>query len=203
MDGTIATVDNLKKAMQLGGNILIEGLHGTGKTSMLRQAAEELGYSLAYFHVPTMDPYVDLAGIPTVVEGENGKHVEMVRKLKIMDSDVKFFDEVNRGAVKVKNSVMEVILEGSIEGEPLPNHKVSVAAVNPSNGDYDTTRLDAALIDRFDFYFIVAEKPDRGHFVKELGKYGIVLVDWWEDQFSKLGEDGPVSYTHLTLPTKA
>ena len=187
---TVATVENLKEAMALGGNILIEGLHGTGKTSMLRQAAEELGLSISYYNSPTIDPYTDLVGIPYVKQDENGNdYLDMVQQGTFIDSNVKFFDEINRAPYKTLNSLMELILEGSINGKVLDNHKLCVAAINPSGGAYTTHDLEPALLDRFDFYFVVSEKPDRGFFRKKHGTFGDVLVSWWEEQFSAIGGD--------------
>lgn len=187
---TVATVENLKEAMALGGNILIEGLHGTGKTSMLRQAAEELGLSISYYNAPTIDPYTDLVGIPYVKQDENGDdYLDMVQQGTFKDSNVKFFDEINRAPHKTLNSLMELILEGSINGKVLDNHKICIAAINPSGGAYTTHDLEPALLDRFDFYFVVSEKPDRGFFRKKHGTFGDVLVSWWEEQFSTIGGD--------------
>lgn len=185
---TVATVENLKEAMALGGNILIEGLHGTGKTSMLRQAAEELGLSISYYNAPTIDPYTDLVGIPYVKQDEDGNdYLDMVQQSTFKDSNVKFFDEINRAPYKTLNSLMELILEGSINGKVLDNHKICIAAINPSGGAYTTNDLEPALLDRFDFYFVVSEKPDRGFFVKKHGTFGDILVSWWEEQFSTIG----------------
>ena len=187
----VATVDALKEAMSLGGNILIEGMHGTGKTTMLRQAASELGYSIAYYNGPTIDPYTDLVGIPFVSEDEETgeRHMEMVQPKQIVDADVKFFDEVNRAKELTRNALMETIIEGSINGKKLKNHKLSVAAINPANGVYSTGSLDPAFIDRFDFYFTVSEKPNMGYFRSKFGKFGEIAVSWWSEQFSTMGED--------------
>lgn len=185
---TVATVENIKEAMALGGNILIEGLHGTGKTSMLRQAANELGLSISYYNAPTIDPYTDLVGIPYVKQDDNGNdYLDMVQQGTFVDSNVKFFDEINRAPYKTLNSLMELILDGSINGKSLNNHKLCVAAINPSGGAYTTHDLEPALLDRFDFYFVVSEKPDRGFFRKKHGTFGDVLVSWWESQFATIG----------------
>ena len=113
----------------------------------------------------------------------------MVQQGTFKDSNVKFFDEINRAPYKTLNSLMELILEGSINGKVLDNHKICIAAINPSGGAYTTHDLEPALLDRFDFYFVVSEKPDRGFFRKKHGTFGDVLVSWWEEQFSTIGGD--------------
>lgn len=201
MNATVATVENLKEAMSLGGNIIIEGLHGTGKTSMLRQAAQELGLSISYYNAPTIDPYTDLVGIPYIKQDENGNdYLDMVQQSTFKDSNVKFFDEINRAPYKTLNSLMELILDGSINGKHLENHKLCVAAINPSGGAYTTNDLEPALLDRFDFYFTIPEAPDRGFFRKKHGTFGDILVSWWEEQFSTIG--GNINETEYLSPRR-
>jgi dynein-related subfamily AAA family protein len=154
------TVQQLKQYMEANKNILIAGEAGTGKTEMLRTAANELGLSMKYYSSSTLDPFADLVGIP--VPDTISKLVEYYRPREIDEAQVIFFDELNRADPKTINAVMEIIQFRSINGDPLKNLKCVVAAINPVDVGYNTEELDIAVRDRFDFFLtseVVADYP--------------------------------------------
>lgn len=143
-----------------GMNVLISGPHGVGKSAITYEAANRLGLKCAMFTGSTMDPYIDLVGIPkTVPYGDAGEEtLKLVRPHKIDDAEVIFVDEYNRiPDVRGQNAFMEMALERSINGEPLPNLKSVVVCINPANDEtsghqYQVNDIDPAMIDRFDIY---------------------------------------------------
>lgn len=140
----------LETYIRNGFNILLQGKHGVGKTALLNQACESLGWNLKYYSASSLDPYTDLVGIPKFVENEDGTEViKSIRPQEINDAEVVFFDELNRADPKVLNAVFELIQFRSINGEKLPNLKCVVAAQNPPDGEYTVDALDPALADRF------------------------------------------------------
>src|SRR5213592_1195296 len=54
----------LRLAIQKGRNVLLEGLHGIGKSSLILALARELGVAHAYFNGPTLDPSVPCLSAP-------------------------------------------------------------------------------------------------------------------------------------------
>lgn len=171
----------IKNYIGQGLNIMLIGPHGTGKTSVLRQAAKELGWTVADYSAPLMEPYIHLLGVPEVVEDEDGRYLEMVRTRSLMDAEVIFIDELNRGPLVVRNGVMELINDRSINGVKLPNLKCVVSACNPAgDGDYAVQLLDPAQMDRFDVTLTMSEKVDAKYLAKSLGDevYAKAFSDW-------------------------
>ena len=98
------TVQQLKQYMEANKNILIAGEAGTGKTEMLKAAANELNLKMKYYSSSTLDPFADLVGIP--VPNTSTKLVEYYRPREIDEAQVIFFDELNRADPKTINAVM-------------------------------------------------------------------------------------------------
>lgn len=185
----------IKNYIGQGLNIMLIGPHGTGKTSVLRQAAKELGWTVADYSAPLMEPYIHLLGVPEVVEDEDGRYLEMVRTRSLMDADVIFIDELNRGPLVVRNGVMELINDRAINGVKLPNLKCVVSACNPAgDGDYAVQLLDPAQMDRFDVTLTMSEKVDAKYlanalndevYAKAFSDWQHSLVFWSEDERGK------------------
>jgi len=174
------TVQQLKQYMGASKNILIAGEAGTGKTEMLRTAADELGLSMKYYSSSTLDPFADLVGIP--VPNTITKLVEYYRPKEIDEAEVIFFDELNRADPKTINAVMEIIQFRSINGDPLRNLKCVVAAINPVDKGYNTEELDIAVRDRFDFFLTSEVVADYAFFK---AKYGPALARTAIDLFKE------------------
>ncbi len=160
-------VQQLKEYMKARKNILIAGEAGTGKTEMLRTAANELDLSMKYYSSSTLDPFADLVGIP--VPNTLTKLVEYYRPREIDEAQIIFFDELNRADPKTINAVMEIIQFRSINGDPLKNLHCVVAAINPVDKGYNTEELDIAVRDRFDFFLTSEVVADYSYFKNKYG----------------------------------
>jgi hypothetical protein len=176
-------IPTLKLAIESEYNILLSGIHGIGKTYAVMQAVEDLGWKMKYYSTATLDPYVDLVGVPvpSELEGENPV-LKMVRPREIDEVDVVFFDELNRADPRTLNAVLEAVQFRTINGEPLKNLKCVIGAINPAGEDYNVDELDPALLDRFHIYYDLTPKSPRGYL---LTKYPRNLVDaftsWWSN----------------------
>lgn len=171
-------VKSIKSYMENGLNVLITGLHGTGKTTVVQQACRELGWKAGVFNASTMDVYTDLVGVP-FPDTETGE-LRFARVPEIDDYDVIVIDEINRGDKKTENGCMEMIQFKTLNGRPLKNLKVVVAMANPDNGDYNVRPIDRATRDRFHVY--VESKPniDMAYFKTKYGKnVATATKNWW------------------------
>lgn len=136
-------------------NVMLNGLHGTGKTSMIKALCAERGLKLAILTGSTLDVFVHILGIPVVADAPDGdaqrKTIEFIRShdLGLDDADVVFVDETNRSPRETRNALFEVLLNHSINGVALPNLKWCLAAINPVDLYSDTYELDQAMCDRF------------------------------------------------------
>lgn len=163
-------------------NVMLIGLHGTGKTETVRQLAEDMGYKLKAYSCATLDPFTDLVGVPIPQEVNGRTILKMIRPVDIDEAEIVFFDELNRARPEVQDAVLEIINNRTINGEPLPNLKCCWAAINPPNGDYNVDELDPALMDRFDAYIEFTPRPSVAYMSQSLPKeVAQSLKSWWDD----------------------
>jgi hypothetical protein len=170
-------------------NVLLIGLHGTGKTVSIMDLAEQRNLKMKYFSCSTLDPFTDLVGVPVptpVLDAEGNdtgeQTLKMIRPHEIDEADIIFFDELNRADAKTLNAVFEIIQFHSINGEPLKNLKCCWGAINPPDEDYDVERLDAALLDRFDLYINIDPKPSISYMSKFVPvPIAKALHRWWAE----------------------
>ncbi|MFC1706779.1 AAA family ATPase [Planctomycetota bacterium] len=170
----------LEKAAQAGLNVLMEGPHGTGKTSLAIGVAGGARLRLKYYSASTLDPFVDLVGLPVpTTDDEGNRSLTYHRHVDINEAEIVFFDELNRAHMKVLNAVLEMIQFRSINGEPLPKLRAVFAACNPADGTYEVQDLDPALVDRFHMHVLFGPEPDKEWFSKRFNGVGLALYDWW------------------------
>lgn len=186
-------------------NILLMGPAGTGKTQSLLESVEIAGLNCKYMSAATLDPYIDLVGLPVAKDLEDGtQELQMLRNNSFYNAEVIFFDEINRaGELKTLNAIFELVQFKSINGERLPNLKCVVAAMNPVGEGYEGTQtLDLALMDRFEVYFETENIADPKYFTKVFGKdMGMILAKWHKNHDHK--ENGYISPRRMEKIGKA
>lgn len=176
-------------------NVLFEGDHGVGKTSIILEAWKKAGLKYAYFSGATMDPFIDFVGVPVkVTNSKTGlSSIELIRP-KHLAGDVQaiFIDEFNRTHKKVRNAVMELLQFKTINGKPISKDlRIVWAAVNPDNengeNDYDTDRLDPAQRDRFQVQQQIPYLCDLAYFTKKYGeKVARTAIQYWNALHEKV-----------------
>ena len=141
--------------------VIIEGVHGIGKSDIVKQFAKENDYHIETLFLSQQE-VGDLIGIPTIVE-DNGNQLtvwsvpiwlqRMRDASKLGKRCVVFLDELNRAPLDVRQSALQLVLERQIHEHKLPElegvRTLVVAAINPDSSDYQTDALDPALLDRF------------------------------------------------------
>jgi len=158
-------------------NVLFVGKHGTGKTSLVKSCFERNGLihgeTYLYFSASTLDPWVDLVGVPYKKVNKDGSEcLDLVRPAALANGLVQaiFFDEFNRSPKKVRNAVMELMQFKSINGFKFPNLKAVWAAINPDDDDtYDVEKIDPAQKDRFHVIKEIDYKCDQSFFISRFG----------------------------------
>jgi hypothetical protein len=167
-----------------GLNVLFVGKHGVGKTTIVTEAFDRAGLKWLYYSASTMDPWVDMIGVPKERKAEDGSsYLDLVRPKEFQNDEVEalFFDEFNRSHKKIRNAVMELIQFRSINGKKFKNLKLVWAAINPEDEDeYDVEKLDPAQEDRFHIKVDVPYKPHLPYFNSKYGKGNAkAAVSWW------------------------
>lgn len=180
----------LESAIKNKLNVLLKGVHGVGKTEVVKQLFTEaygpMGENWLYFSASTMDPWVDFIGIPKECKDEQGtSYLELIRPKQLVVNDIKaiFLDELNRSHKKVRNALMELIQFKSINGVKLNNIEVIWAAINPDDDEeeYQVDKLDPAHLDRFEIHMDVPNRPSLRYFKATYGTRGKLAVKWWNN----------------------
>lgn len=187
-------------------NVLITGEHGVGKTAIVEETFQRNGLKIfdidtfdqetndkqmyyLYFSAATMDPYVDLIGVPReqnrdMNDGTRFTYLDLLRPLPLALDRIAgiIMDELNRADMKVRNAVMEIIQFKSINGKKFKNLRFVWGMINPETKDktYDVERLDPAQVDRFHIHTEIDFKPDKQYFTRKFGEeQAKVALDWW------------------------
>lgn len=189
--GVLVDPDKLDFFLGLGLNVLLVGEHGVGKTQIIQEAFRRNNLRGLYLSGSTLDPWVDVIGIPEIVRDDpesNGMAYTAIippKKFVLGEVEAIFIDELNRAPKKVRNALMELIQFGSINGVKYPNLKTVWAAINPHDEDdmrYDVEPLDPALEDRFHVKVDVEYRPCPVYMRKAYGQgYASPAIKWWSE----------------------
>ncbi len=159
-------IENVIISIIAGGNVLLEGVPGVGKTRLVRSLGRVLALPFSRIQfTPDLMPS-DVTGTDVIEKDENGNLKNVFRKGPIF-ANLVLADEINRATPKTQSSMLEVMQE----------HKVTVgnntynleepffvlATENPIEQD-GTYPLPEAQMDRFIFKLVV-DFPKRKELV--------------------------------------
>lgn len=144
-------------AMIAGGNVLLEGVPGVGKTRLVRSLSRvfNMPFSRIQF-TPDLMP-ADVAGTNIIVKGEDGNSQFSFQPGPIF-SNIILADEINRATPKTQSALLEAMQEHTVTvmgvSRKLNEPFFVLATQNPIEQD-GTYPLPEAQMDRFMFKIIV------------------------------------------------
>lgn len=145
------TSDTYRKALdftiETGGNLLVFGLAGTGKTEMALQAVREAGYEPIYLNLSVLE-YPDLVGLQTIsVDNLSGrKYVEYAapKFLPLSPNNpapshrkkVLILDEVDKAKNELQNPLLELLQFHTMNGSPIDVQAFILTGNLPDEGAF-------------------------------------------------------------------
>jgi MoxR-like ATPase len=144
-------------AMIAGGNVLLEGVPGVGKTRLVRSLGRvfDLPFSRIQF-TPDLMP-ADVTGTNIIVKDEKGNSSFNFQQGPIF-SNIVLADEINRATPKTQSALLEAMQEHTVTvmgtSRKLPEPFFVLATQNPIEQD-GTYPLPEAQMDRFMFKLLV------------------------------------------------
>ncbi len=156
MIGQADVVEHLLLAVIAGGNVLLEGVPGLGKTHLVRVLGKvmDLPFSRIQF-TPDLMP-ADITGTHILVRTEQGNEFRF--REGPLFSAIVLADEINRATPKTQAALLEAMQEHSVtvagETRKLPEPYFVLATQNPVEQE-GTYPLPEAQLDRFMFKVLV------------------------------------------------
>jgi MoxR-like ATPase len=151
--GQVDLVRHTLITLLAGGNALLEGVPGLGKTMLVRTLAQAIdcGFSRIQF-TPDLMP-ADILGTNLIVEDEQGRRQFQFEPGPIF-SNLVLADEINRATPKTQSAMLEAMQEHSVTvarlTRKLPEPFFVLATQNPLEME-GTYPLPEAQLDRFFF----------------------------------------------------
>lgn len=150
-------IDNVIIAIIAGGNVLLEGVPGVGKTRLVRSLGKVLSLPFSRIQfTPDLMPS-DVTGTNIIQKDENGRMQTIFQEGPIF-ANIILADEINRATPKTQSAMLEVMQEHKVTianktyqmAEPF----FVLATENPIEQD-GTYPLPEAQMDRFIFKLIM------------------------------------------------
>lgn len=133
-------------------NLLITSAPGNGKTSLVKQVAQEIGYNLIIAH-PVTDEPSDYKGLPIAdPSGKSASFVPFGTLLSLMEATeptIFFIDDIGQASQAVQSALMQLLLAREINGKKISDKVTFIAATNRKQDKAGVTGILEPVKSRF------------------------------------------------------
>ena len=131
--------------------LCIWGIHGLGKTELVRDYANNKGWDFSYIAPAQFEEMGDLHGIPSILSTKHGDKTvfnppEWVPNKK--GPGILLIDDINRADDRILRGCMQLLQNYELSSWKLPENWYIVATANPEGADYSVTPMDDAMLTR-------------------------------------------------------
>lgn len=127
--------------------VCIWGLHGIGKTEIVRDLARRKGYGFSYIAPAQFEEMGDLLGMPTI-DGDATVFRAPDWVPREEKPGILLIDDVNRADDRILRGIMQLLQNYELVSWSLPKGWQIVLTANPDGGDYSVTPMDDAMLTR-------------------------------------------------------
>lgn len=145
-------LDSMAQARERPTPVCIWGLHGIGKTELVRDLARTRGCAFVYLAPAQFEEMGDLLGMPKISTdpalGEVTRFVAPEWVPRHPGPGILLLDDVNRADDRILRGIMQLFQNYELVSWALPAQWLIVCTANPDGGDYSVTTLDEAMLTR-------------------------------------------------------
>ncbi len=173
-----ATLKTLYRfSIDSGGNIMIFGAAGTGKTEMAFQAAKEKGREAVYLNLSVLEA-PDLNGLPMIDPETKLSEYATPKFLPIKGTRDKgvvlVVDEIDKAKPELQNPMLELFQFRTINGRPLDIHSIISTGNLPEEGAFSLP-VSHALTNRCMVYKVESSFEPWQIWAAEEGVNGLIV----------------------------
>lgn len=131
--------------------VCIWGLHGIGKTEMVRDFALRKGYQFTYIAPAQFEEMGDLLGMPKIAQQQDNAATLFVAPdwvPKQAGPGIFLIDDVNRADDRILRGIMQLLQNYELISWRFPKGWIIVLTANPDGGDYSVSTMDDAMLTR-------------------------------------------------------
>ena len=129
----------------------IWGMHGIGKTELVKEFANENGFEFIYIAPAQFEEMGDLVGMPQIkdINDKNSTHFVAPDWVPTKEGPgILLIDDINRADDRILRGIMQLLQNYELVSWTLPKDWMIISTANPDGGDYSVTTMDDAMLTR-------------------------------------------------------
>ncbi|NIG56730.1 AAA family ATPase [Chitinophaga sp. Cy-1792] len=131
--------------------VCIWGLHGIGKTELVRDFAHNQGFQFVYIAPAQFEEMGDLLGMPRIAHANANDTTQFAAPDWVPTTPgpgIFLIDDVNRADDRILRGIMQLLQNYELVSWRFPPGWMIVLTANPDGGDYSVSAMDDAMLTR-------------------------------------------------------